>query len=344
MSDNERNLLEEQKADYQWYEASGSHFDIGFITAQHAGSEAFFSPGGKLSAAQLSYAEKCRAVTAKYYPEIVEEFAGYASALNLPEEDLLGHYTIGATGGCSAIVVDTPEGRIVGRNYDFFYFESRRHLIHTRPDKGYSHTGIHEGLIGGRFDGLNERGLFVSFNGAGDHPDPAPVGIRFHIIVRYLLEKCATAQEAKETLLTLPIKEPKSYLIADRHDAFVVEAHPARREVRSLENGRLFVTNHYLHPDMQAYHPAWPNSVARYNKLVELSPGLLESPEAELDLRTILADHTAPLCGHNDGLATFWSCTTNLDTGKIAYCLGAPCRNEYKHYFEDAPVHQPVSH
>ena len=172
MSDNERNLLEEQKADYQWYEASGSHFDIGFITAQHAGSEAFFSPGGKLSAAQLSYAEKCRAVTAKYYPEIVEEFAGYASALNLPEEDLLGHYTIGATGGCSAIVVDTPEGRIVGRNYDFFYFESRRHLIHTRPDKGYSHTGIREGLIGGRFDGLYERGLFVSFGNASGPVPP----------------------------------------------------------------------------------------------------------------------------------------------------------------------------
>lgn len=336
----EKNLLEEQQADYQWYEAAGSHFDIGFTTAQKAiGGNDFDRP---LNAAQQRFAAQCREVTAKYYPEIVEEFAGYAKGLNLPEEDLLGHYSLGVTGGCSAIVVDTPEGRIVGRNYDFFYWENRRHLIHTRPDKGFSHLGMHEGLVGGRFDGLNEHGLFVSFNGAGEHPDPAPLGLNFSIIVRYLLEKCADAREAKAALLELPIKEPKSYLIADRRDAFVVEAHPARREVRSLENGRLFVTNHYLHPDMKQYQPEWPNSVARYNKLVEISPALLKSPRAEHDLQRLLADHTTPLCGHTDGLATFWSCTANLDTGKIAYSLGAPCRNEYKPYFEGTLVPQLV--
>lgn len=339
----EKNLLEEQQADYQWYEAAGSHFDIGFTTARQAGSAGFISPGGKLTPAQLDYAQKCREVTAKLYPEIIEEFAGYARALDLPEDDLLGHYTLGVTGGCSAIVMDTTEGRVVGRNYDFFYWENRRHLIRTLPAKGYSHVGMHEGLVGGRFDGLNERGLFVSFNGAGDHPDPAPVGIAFHLIVRYLLEKCADALEAKEALLELPIKEPKSYLVADRRAAFVVEAHPARREVRPLEEGPLVVTNHYVHPDMAAYQPAWPNSVARYNKLAESFPALRQSPRAEHDLRKLLADHSAPLCGHTDGLATFWSCTANLDTGRIAYSLGAPCRHDYRPYFEEVAGPAPAA-
>lgn len=330
--DGNQNLLEEQKADYQWYEASGSHFDIGFTTARQAGNLAGYNK--KLNPDQQRFAEKCRDVTQRLYPEIVEEFAGYAKALNLPEDDLLGHYSLALTGGCSAIVVDTPEGRLVGRNYDFFYFESRRHLIQTRPDKGYSHIGLHEGLVGGRFDGLNEKGLFVSFNGAGPHPDPAQVGMSFHFIVRYLLEKCASAVEAREALLELPIKEPKSYLIADRHQAYVVEAHPERREAREMQDGRLFVTNHYLHPAMTGFMPAWPNSVDRYRQLEAKAPGLINCSEgAELQLQTILADHEAPLCGHNDGLATFWSCTANLETAQLAYCLGAPCRNKYSRYF-----------
>lgn len=332
-TDYTQNLLEEQQADYQWYEASGSHFDIGATTARHAGSVGFIQLGEKLNPAQQSYAEKCRALTQKIYPEIVEEYAGYAKALNLPEDDLLGHFSLGVTGGCSALVIDTPEGRLAGRNYDFFYFENRRHLIQTRPDKGYAHQGVHEGLVGGRFDGLNEKGLFVSFNGAGDHADPAPVGIAFHIIVRYLLEKCATALEARDALLELPVKEAKSYLLADRENAFVVEVHTERRAARSLENGRLFVTNHFIHPAMTAYQPEWPNSVARYRRLEAIAPGLMASSNAEEQLQAALADHDAPLCGHNNGLATFWSCTANLDTGQIAYCLGAPCRNQYSHYF-----------
>lgn len=340
MDDDENNLLEEQKADYQWYEAAGSHFDIGLLTAQKAASLiAYDIP---MDPARREFAEKCREVTEKFYPEIIEEFAGYARGLNQPEDALLWHYSVALNGGCSAFVVDTPEGRVVGRNYDFFYFENRRHLIHTRPNKGFSHVGIHEGLVGGRFDGLNERGLFVSFNAAGDHPNPAPVGMTFHIIMRYLLEKCADAIEAREALLTLPIKEPKSYLVADRHNAFVVEAHPERQAVRAIENGCLFVTNHYIHPDMAAYKPPWPNSAARYNRLEEQAPILMQSSQAERAVQTLLTDHITPMCGHVDGLATFWSCTANLDTNDISYCLGAPCRNDYKRYFENVAGPQRV--
>ena len=330
-----QNLLEEQQADYQHFVTTGSHYEIGMITARQAGTALDF--GRNLNPSQLKFAEQCRELTQQIYPEMVEEFAGYAKALDLPEEALLGHYSLGVTGGCSAVAVQTPQGMIVGRNYDFFYFENRRHLINTQPDKGFSHIGLHEGLIGARFDGLNEKGLFVSFNGAGPHPDPSQIGLTFPLVIRYLLERCASADEAKQVLLELPLKEPKSYLLADRDHAYVVEVHPERRAARELQDGMLIVTNHFIHPDMRSYAPEWPNSVARYNYLAAEVPALkTELTDPEQKLQALMADHTAPICGHREGLATFWSCTANLQTGQINYALGAPCRNQYKNYFQPA--------
>ncbi|KIL37823.1 hypothetical protein SD70_30420 [Gordoniibacillus kamchatkensis] len=316
-----QNVTEEQKADYQYYEASGTPYEIGRITAQKGGS--LLGIEGQLSAEQRKFAEQCRDIVQRIYPEMMEEFAGYAAALQLEENDLLWHYTLGVEGGCSGIAVQLPEGIVVARNYDFYYFENRRHLIYTRPDRGYAHIGMHEGLIGGRFDGLNEKGLYVSFNGAGQHPDPAVPGISFHLIVRYLLEKCADAKEAKEFLLSVPVKEAKSYFVVDQTEAFVAEVHPENRAIREMQNGLLVVTNHFVHPAMSAYQKQWANSVARYQTLETFGEKIRSNHSDWFDtLQDAMKDHAAPVCGHVDGLATFWSCIANTKTGDVFYSFG----------------------
>lgn len=325
------NLSKEKQADYQVYEVSGSHEAIGHETAKRGGSTVQLEWKNER---QIEYARACRDVVHGIYPEMAEEFRGYAAALHLKEDNLLWHYSLGVEGGCSGLAVKTKEGMWVGRNYDFFYWEDRRHLIKTRPDHGFAQIGIHGGLVGGRFDGLNEKGLFVSFNADGQHPEKKETpGMSFHLIVRYLLEKCSTAQEARDILMELPVIEPKSYLLADSEDAFVVEIHMKRREYRQMENGVIVITNHFLHPDMVSYCEAWPNSAARYKKLTEGAEAVKVSEGPKSSLQQLLSDHKAPICGHEDGLATFWSCTANLNEGTIYYSLGAPCRNHFKEYF-----------
>ncbi|TJY42702.1 hypothetical protein E5161_07600 [Cohnella pontilimi] len=327
------NLEEERKADYQVFRAEGSHYAIGFETARRADKS--IGPMNGWSAEKMRFAEKCRNVVNDVYPEMTEEFRGYAEGAGVAEEELLWHYTLGVTGGCSGIAVRTPQGLLVGRNYDFFYWENRRHLIFTRPEEGYAHIGMHEGLVGGRFDGLNEKGLYVSFNGAGPHPDPAQPGLSFHLIVRYLLEKCSDTKEAQEALMSLPVKEPKSYLVTDADDAFVAEVHPAKRAVRRMDGDVLLVTNHFVDAGMVPYMREWPNSGARYRKLEQYAAritGYMDGDHADL-MREAFRDHEAPLCGHEDGLATFWSCIAEPKNRRIFYCLGAPCRNEYQEYF-----------
>ncbi|SMC27532.1 Acyl-coenzyme A:6-aminopenicillanic acid acyl-transferase [Andreprevotia lacus DSM 23236] len=325
------NLAEEQAADYQRYAIAGTPDEMAATLAAIAAPLApplQFQQAG-WSTPQRDYARACRALTAELYPQLVEEIDAYADAAHVARDDMLWHYSLGVTGGCSAVAVRTRDGMVVGRNYDFFYFENRRHLLTTRPAGRYAHVGMHDGLAGGRFDGMNEHGLFVSFNGAGEHADPAPVGLTFHHVVRYLLERCRSMAEARAALLELPIKEAKSYLLVDAGDACVVEAHTSRRAVRELDDsGLLRVTNHYLHPAMQPLCPPWPNSEARFDALGALQPAQ-GAEETVAQLRALLAGHDAPLCGHQDGLATFWSAVAQPATGEISYCLGAPCRNPW---------------
>lgn len=334
MNEQERNLHEEQNADYQVYEATGSHSDIGRITALRGGGLFLAGLSTKWTPEQRTYAEQCREIVSKLFPEIINEFRGYAAALQLEEDDLLGYFSLGAIGGCSALTVRTPEGIVVTRNYDYLYYENRRHLILTRPERGLAHIGIHEGLIGGRFDGLNEKGLFVSFNGAGEHPNQTAPGVSFHLIMRYLLEKCKDAREAKEFLLSVPVKEAKSYLVVDQNDAFVAEVHTDHRAIRNMEDDILVVTNHFVHQEMTRYLPSFKKSAIRYNRLISAGADIKAAPKnADELLQQAFTDHQARTCGHVEGLATFWSCKANTASKQIKYALGAPCRNEYKQYF-----------
>ena len=331
-SDQSHDRRMEQAADYQTYTARGTHEEIGRTTALRG--KTLLLAGERMDEEKRDYARRCREVVGKAYPPLLEEFAGYTAALGLPEDAALFHYSLGVVGACSAVAVRTPQGMRVARNYDYFYWENRRHLIRTLPECGYAHIGMHEGLVGGRFDGLNEHGLFVNFNGAGAHPERAEPGISFHLIVRVLLETCRTAEEAANLLLKLPIIEPKSYMLVDPREAFVAEVHPERREIRGMQEGVLAMTNHFIHPAMSAYNPPWDNSVARYDRLVAGAKRLRDAEEGDpLErLGELMADHEAPLCGHVDGLSTFWSCVADPERRDIRYSLGAPCRNRYRGY------------
>lgn len=69
-------------------------------------------------------------------------------------------------------------------------------------------------------------------------------------------------------------------------------------------------------------------------RLESISKAAVENVDGIAILQAALRDHDAPVCGHKDGLATFWSCMANLNARDILYSLGAPCRNEYRRYFK----------
>jgi hypothetical protein len=97
----------------------------------------------------------------------------------------------------------------------------------------------------------------------------AAVGLGVQQILRFLLDTCATADEAKEALLlTKPYYEflPCHYLIADRHGhAFVWEYSQAHNKEYIVENpGRPLTTTIFsLHRYMKGQTPPAPADVGR---------------------------------------------------------------------------------
>jgi hypothetical protein len=239
---------------------------------------------------------------AKTYPVLFDRMRGVAAAYGKDINDdscdfsSLGYAHIHA--GCS-VVYYPPEATvsargILSRNYDFstgtlrgtrppageLPSTARPYVLELHPDQGYASIAICSyDLLCGVLDGINSEGLTVALLADDEllsrYPttiEPtrgAAVGLGVQQILRFLLDTCATADEAKEALLlTKQYYEflPCHYLVADRHGhAFVWEYSQAHNKEYIVENpGRpLATTNFSLHRYMKGETPPSPAEVGR---------------------------------------------------------------------------------
>lgn len=381
--DSNSDAEQELAADYRVYGVAGSHAEIGDRFGKLYG--VFGPTPDAMHPDHVAFAKACRAETEKLYAPLVEEIAALAAGAGKRADDVLWHFCLGAgavadgesgtgaasaadvapgtglpwaqnpappAGNCSTVGVLTTDGPIVARNYDYYYFESFRHLVTTYAGGGHGHTGMWPGLAGGRYDGVNAQGVWISMHGGGARPpvEPKP-GIAFHHLCRIVLETCDTAAEAVHLLRRAPHLASYNYFVADGEAMFVAEAHPEKVRVREPVNGVLVCTNHPLHPDMLDLSDSsildnsrrrmqfldagalWAAGLRTAVEGTEAAGGFLDVAAEELiqPLESLMRDHTVPVCGHTDGLATFWSALCIPGQQQLAYSLGAPCRNKYVH-------------
>lgn len=227
---------------------------------------------------------------AQRYPAFAQRTAGIAEHFGVaPDDDGFdGAWlaTYDGTPGCSTAFYPasgTKEGHgLLSRNFDFPDFTFSQlfggdpfaparpgeralaadpWLVELHPDDGYASLVIGIMDVMGGMDGVNEAGLAVALmadnESAGQEPSGLPqVGLSEQQIVRYLLDTCATVDEAKEALLLAKQYYryvPCHYLVADRSGrAFVWEHSPGHNQEHIVDNdpagtGRLVCTNHLLH-------------------------------------------------------------------------------------------------
>ncbi|MCU0260365.1 MAG: C45 family autoproteolytic acyltransferase/hydrolase [Ilumatobacteraceae bacterium] len=223
---------------------------------------------------------------ARHHPLQLERMAGVADHFGADPDDTsvsfdwLGSYELPA--GCSVAFFPghgTKDGHgILARNFDFPTatltgllglppLDGERPLgadpwvIESRPDTGYASVTVGIMDVLGAMDGVNEAGLTVALLADNESPDPEPtgaprVGLAEQQVVRYLLDRCATVEEAKRALLVAKhyyFFTPCHYVVADRTGASFVWEHSPRRnheliiEADPRSSGRLVCTNHLLH-------------------------------------------------------------------------------------------------
>ncbi len=340
--------------DYQTFDLTGPHYDLGF--AQGARTERFAVPAWWPAPPELPFAEDCARQVAEIHPPLLEELRGYADGQRLPFDELLrgvcrrsmrlrAAYTtpLFPEGGCSSFAfVDAASHVRVGRNYDFHPIQRVRQRLRLKPAQGRSSVGMRGSVPGGRYDGVNDAGLFICLHVAlADEPDEPRPAIPFHLLPRLALETCSNTREAVDLLTRVRHLHSFNYLIADPSgEIAVVEAHPTR--VRVLEPSRrsspernlppnqredqpfLACANHFRHPDMAGLQGRRKLTHSQ-RRLAFLYRQAGRQPDC-----SPLADHSANLCGHSGGHTTLWSLTADLTARSLAYARGAPCETEYE--------------
>jgi predicted choloylglycine hydrolase len=320
--------------DTQTFDLRGAHYDLGF--AQGARTARFETPLWWPAPPDLSFAQECAAIVAAVHPPLLDELRGYADAQALAYADLLrgicrrslrlrARVPVYPEGGCSSYARVAAAGQVrAGHNYDFYPIQRVRQRVRLAPQAGRPSVGMRGSVPAGRYDGVNDLGLFVSLHVVlSDEPDEPRPGVPFHLLPRLALETCADTRQAVDMLTRLPHLNPFNYLVADPSGSMaVVEAHPGRVRVREPEagpDGRPFVaaTNHFEHPQMRALQDG---------RQLAHSQARLRALRAG----AALGDHAAGLCGHAGGHTTLWSVEADLTAQTVAYALGAPCQSRYE--------------
>lgn len=187
----------------------------------------------------------------KFAPAILEEIAGIANALDTSLERACLFFGNGGLrprlGGCSAVM--SPSA--FGRNYDFRPQNYGARLALIQPKGSYASIGFSE-LLTGRLDGMNEHGLSVALHLVGHKRLP---GMSCLLMIRIVLDQCATTDEAVEMFRSFPHAVAYNYSLLDAGgQAAVVEAMPGAFHAR--RGSALACTNHFQSPPMRPYNRA----------------------------------------------------------------------------------------
>lgn len=183
------------------------------------------------------------------------EMEGIASRANVSVDDVVcGNLYYDALKavliGCTAFAVDTPMGPLHARNLDWWAENDslRRYTVSTKftgaPAGEFTTVGW-PGFVGA-FSGIAPGRFAVTLNAViSDEPLQAASPVVF--LLRQVLEEAPDFQSALSTLTEVPLASDSLLLLTGirRGEMAVIERTPSRAEIRSSENGCIFVTNDY---------------------------------------------------------------------------------------------------
>lgn len=321
-------LHHEQQADYRVIRLHGSASTIGGTLAQQL--ERMPSPFRKWPWEEdHGFLRACASIVADVAPWLWTELATFADGLDLPAEHGLFVRAGSLPHGCSAIVWRSYDGRMLaGRTYDFYSRTRTRHLLITEPHDGYNHIGMNGGLVGGRYDGLNEHGVFVALHKVMTHrPDTNAPGVPYHLLPRLVLQSCRTAEQAAELMTRLPHLASFNYTLADASGALIaLECYPGQPVQRRDGDETLAVTNHYMSPALAPLQGRRPTSDSRRRMAALEAIGERWGDGWNVTVDAV-SDHEGGVCCHREFGATLWAGVFDLGARRAAYSFGAPCRN-----------------
>jgi len=312
---------------------SGTYYEMGFKYGRILKRVGYRHP--KLPDKMKKFGKECEAEVKRVFPEILEEFQGFADGCGISCDDLKAFiFSIGAEkhNSCSIFAASLPNP-IFGRNYDFYYeYKKHAETCLTMPKNAYWSVGNSTVFIG-KEDGLNEAGLAIAMSSV--RPKAFKPGINWFIAIRAVLDKCSNVADAVKFLSKVKFSLSNNYLLVDESgDMAIVEASHQTARVRKPEQGFLVATNHFIHQEMKDAENVKerpPDSVRRYERVTEI----IGNNGGEVDIKLakkILSDHKGYVCSHVKAikLGTLWSLIALPISKTFLVASGHPCKARYR--------------
>jgi predicted choloylglycine hydrolase len=301
-------------------------------------------------------AHRALAYFEKYCPGIMEEIQGAADAFGVPVEDIAFLGGKGKEDGSSSIPVDEPLSRnsqpkggshcshfavlpsasedghlYAGQNEDCGPGDLDLRLCTTRVQGKPAHIGFSD-MIFGRVQGMNEHGFCVTTSWGAPGVWLEGEGLPYFAVVRVLLDRCGTVDEALDVMAGLPIAWCTNFIATDRSgEAALIEVAYAHRGVKRIQQESpdqfLWATNHYTLPAMLPYDTGRMRQSVMRHRAIE---SRLRSAVPHVNKETIRGILSEPMpkgvCLHHysDGLGTLWSMIFDVTDTAVDICFGAP--------------------
>jgi isopenicillin-N N-acyltransferase-like protein len=256
-------------------------------------------------------------------PALLEELRGIADGSGVPF-DLLLEVNLRVLHYCTVIAfTQSGAGPLLGKNLDFAAY-AYQVLLTVQPDEGYAMT--HVGCAGSvaSYGGLNAAGLAMG-HAVVPLEDQKDGGLPVAFLRRLALQHCATTPEAVAFVSEHDAwRTGDNLAFLDQHgEAAVVELCPGAQRVRRPEEGAMWCTNCFVHPDLAT---GTQEARERYRYVEQALRAERPSLTRAL-LHRLLSSHDgqAPLCRDSTQLS-FVACPAS---GRLQVADGYPCQVDY---------------
>jgi tetratricopeptide (TPR) repeat protein len=250
--------------------------------------------------------------------------------------------------GCTAFAAAgaaTPNGHlIIGRNFDFEGpepLDRDKAILFYKPAGKIPFASVAWTGMSGVVTGLNAQGIFVSVNAARTD-DKGKDGIPVELLVRQILERARSIDDAVAMVKEAQVMVPDFYLVGDGKtgESAVIERSPTRTEVRRSHDTTL-LTNHALTPafakdtenDRLRRYTTSGERMKRLTELVKQARGSLDPRRAVEILRDKRGEGGEPLALGNrnalDALIATHSVVVDATSLQIWVSAGPHCLGKY---------------
>lgn len=336
---------------YHW-RLKGSHYEMGQKTGRIFLKAGIKFPLEKLDGFQRKIGTASGLILKEFFPEAAEEIRGITDTVHADNELFtawlmcigcclynLDESWTAETRGCTTFAFSHGTEVYYGRNNDLapFLHKGCKRILYT--PKGTDRFLLNTSSFVNGEEGINEHGLIAAMTFVLPHLERIRSGLNAVFLIRFILEKCQTTEEAISVLEKLPVSSPANIMVCDKNGNMIVaELSPDTKKIRECETGPygnkfIIAANHFTDEHMQRRDNSDGNmfrSQERYKTVFDAFQNKIENP---IEFATdVLRGRYGFVCqyGKEENFKTAWSSVFNASDLSVYCAAGSPDKTKFR--------------